>query len=318
MASSWIRISSAALLPVLLFIACGASPRGNAVAGGDSATAASGQDRSGSPLRVMAGVVPAGYLARQIGGSAVDVSVMVPPGREPHTYEPTPQQVTELSKAKIYVRVGMPFEESLLPRIRATAPGLTVVDLRTGVELRPISGGRRVLFKPGDPADENLDPHIWLGPRELATEAATLRDAFIAARPGERELIESNYRSFTERLSTLDARLARMLKPLDGKSILVFHPAFGYFTDTYGITQLAIEKDGREPGPRELLDVIRTARSAGVRSVFVEPEFAETTARRIAESLGVDVVVINPLAADVLANLLSMAKAFLAGTVGVS
>ncbi len=299
-----------AAVPALI-LSCGGTSRPEDTGSGTQAAASA---RQGELLTVVAGILPARYLAAEIGGTAVRVSVMVPPGREPHTYEPTPQQVAELSRAEIYVAVGMPFEESLLPRITASAPGLEVVDLRQGVALRPIDGGERVQFSPGAPADASLDPHIWLGPRELAIEAATLRDAFTAARPASRALFDSNYAAFIRRLDALNGRIAELLKPLKGRSILVYHPAFGYFADTYGIKQLAVEQNGHEPGPRALLDIISRARAAGVRSVFVEPEFAETTAKRIAQALQVKVVVINPLAPDLLANLLAMAEAISAGT----
>ncbi|HUX13682.1 MAG TPA: zinc ABC transporter substrate-binding protein [Spirochaetia bacterium] len=276
-------------------------------------TTASAVPESGV-LRVVAGVLPAKYLVEQVGGAAVQVDVMVPPGREPHTYEPTPQQMTELSHAQLYVRTGMPFEDVLLPRISSSSPRLTVVDLRTNVPLRTIDGSKRLTLAPGSPAADILDPHIWLGPRELAIEAQTIRDALGVLRPDKWTLFTNNYESFVERLHAVDAKLSAMLAPLRGRSILVFHPAFGYFTDTYGISQLAIETNGRDPGPRELLELIKRARDAGIRSVFVEPEFSETTARRIAESLGVSVVVVNPLAPDILANLETMARAFLAGS----
>lgn len=294
-----------------LLLSCGAATRST---GSRSGSQLAAEPPAGDPLRVVAGVLPVRYLAEQIGGTQVRADLMVPPGREPHTYEPTPQQIAVLSRAQIYVAVGMPFEEALLPKITASVPTLTVVDLRKGVPLRPIDGGSRITFGPGSATDAALDPHIWLGPHELAIEAATLRDAFTAARPASRALFDSNFRSFIERLNAVDRRIAEMLRPLDGRSILVFHPAFGYFTDTYGIRQLSIEQNGREPGPRALLDVINRARAAGVHSVFVEPEFAETTAKRIAEALKVQVVTINPLEPDVLANFTAMAKAFLAGT----
>ncbi len=265
-------------------------------------------------VQVVVGVLPAKYLVEQIGGPEVKVDVMVPPGREPHTYEPTPQQMTEVSHAQLYVRTGMPFEDSLLSGISSFSPRLTVTDLRMNVPLRTIDGDRRLTLAPGSPAVDILDPHIWLGPRELAIEARTIRDALGTLRPDKWALFTDNYNSFADRLNALDGKLSAMLAPLRGKSVLVFHPAFGYFTDTYGITQLAIETNGRDPGPRELLNVVQRARDAGIRSVFVEPEFSETTARRIAESLGVAVVVVNPLAPDILANLEAMARAFLEGS----
>ena len=284
-----------------------------ATAGGSTEqTSGSEQSRTGSPgkvalLSVMVSILPQQYLVQQIGGDEVRVGVMVPPGHEPHTYEPTPRQVSEISHAAVYFRIGMPFEVAILSKIEANLPDLTVVDTRIGVTLRSIDGKDRLTVTANSSVADGYDPHIWLGPSELAIQMKNIRDALIAKEPDRRAYFDSNYARLLGRLHTVEASLAKTLGPLRGSSILVFHPAFGYFTDTYGISQLAIETNGKEPGPRGIQDIIGRARDLHVRAVFVEPDFSETTASRIAEALGVQMLVINPLAPDVLSNLEQMA-----------
>jgi zinc transport system substrate-binding protein len=303
---------------IILFVAVAgaACAGGSAERTGGKRDTTSGPGGTVQPLNVMVSILPQEYLVSQIGGTGVRVGVMVPPGREPHTYEPTPRQISEVAHARLYFRIGMPFEDAFLPRVEANVPDLRVVDTRVGVTLRSPDGRQHMVVTANSPAVEGFDPHIWLGPRELAIQMKTIRDALVSEVPGMADTFTANYNALVARLHALDGRLKVMLAPLRGSSILVFHPAFGYFTDTYGIEELAIEQNGKNPGPREMQDLIRRARAAHVRAVFVEPEFSETTAKRIAEALGVRMLVINPLAPDVLSNLETMAKTLLAGAAG--
>ena len=162
-----------------------------------------------------------------------------------------------------------------------------------------------------DPAETSAhrDPHIWLSPPLLARLARNTAMALAAADPEGREQYQANLESYLERARATDRRIAALLAPLEGAPLFVFHPAFGYFADTYGLVQIAVETEGKEPSPRALTALIKHARQAGARVIFVQPQFDRKSAEAVAQGIGGAVVPLDPLARDVLANLEAMASA---------
>lgn len=256
-------------------------------------------------VNVVVSIDPQAYFVERIGGERVAVSVLVGPGQSPHTYEPTAGQMAELARADVYFRTGMPFEEGLLERITATRPDLNVVDLRTGVPLRDMEG-----HEGGEHEHEGgKDPHIWLAPRLVITQARTIRDELKRLDPEGADLYDENLRAFARELMALHAEIAEILRPVRGREIFVFHPSYGYFADAFGLKQVAVEVEGKEPTPRELQAIIARARAAGARAIFVQPQFATTSAQAIAREIGAKVVPLDPLARDWPNNLRAMAHA---------
>ena len=255
------------------------------------------------PLLVFVSVVPQQTFVERIGGSAVRVQPMVRPGQSPHTYEPTPRQVAELAAADLYVRVGVPFEDAWLPRISASSPGLKVVDVRQGIELLtedPEHGDH-------DHGGDGRDSHIWTSPPLVKRMGAQIRDALSALRPDQAAMFGANYDRFAADLDALDSEIRARLAPLKDRHFLVFHPAWGYFADTYGLTQIPIEYRGKEPGARALAAAIDQARAAGIRVVLVQPQFSPRTAEQVAAAIGGRVEAVDPLSADYFATLRRLA-----------
>ena len=147
------------------------------------------------------------------------------------------------------------------------------------------------------------DPHIWLSPRLVRVQARTIADALIEADPAGKATYEKNLASFLEDLDALDATLAEALAPVKGKTLMVFHPAWGYFADAYGLEQEPIEFEGKDPSGPQIARIIEMAKNEGVRVIFVQPQFSKISAMRVAEAIGGVVVSINPLARDYIANL---------------
>lgn len=266
-------------------------------------------------LRVVVCVAPQAYFAKRVGGDHVTVTTLVGPGQSPHTYEPTPRQVLDLEEADVYLEMGMPFEETLLAKAREARPALHVVDTRQGITLRRMEAheaeadhGEHVGHEAEAHAAE-LDPHVWLAPKLAARQVATIRDAFIAADAAHEGDYRANAEALTSELAEVDAEIARALEPLRGQEMLVFHPAFGYFADAYGLRQVPIEAQGKEPSARELAALIDQARRRGVRVVFVQRQFPTAAAEAIASSIGGAVVPLDDLAEDYLANLRAIAGA---------
>jgi zinc transport system substrate-binding protein len=147
------------------------------------------------------------------------------------------------------------------------------------------------------------DPHIWLSPRLVKTQARTIYNALTDMDPAGEEIYREGYESLIRDLDELDAELTASLTPYEGSILFVFHPAFGYFADDYGLTQVAVEMGGKEPSPPVLEEIIEHARKEGVRIIFVQPEFSRASARAIAEAIDGSVVTLNPLNPDYIANL---------------
>ncbi len=262
-----------------------------------------GDGASGSAaLKVFVSIPPQAFIVERIGAEYVDVHILIPPGRDPHTYEPTPRLVSELGRAKLFFRIGMSFEDALLSKIRRGHGDLVVVDTDRGIAKRPVSGRVDARI-----SREELDPHIWLSPPLIKIQARNVAEALIAADSIHAEEFSRNLESLLEEIDETDARIRKALAPFKGRAFYVFHPAFGYFGDAYGLRQEAVEVGGKSPMPRQLHMLIEKAKREKVRIVFVEPQFDTRSAEAVARSIGGVVVPMDPLAEDVLANLVRIA-----------
>ncbi|EGV51034.1 metal ABC transporter solute-binding protein, Zn/Mn family [endosymbiont of Riftia pachyptila] len=261
------------------------------------------------PIRVFVSALPQKHLVEQVGGDLVQVSAMVRPGYNPASYTPTPRQVAALTQADLFIRCGLPFEAAWMERIRATNPGMRLVDARDGLPLRKIEAHSH---QHGDASEaaahEALDPHIWTSPRLAKQMAAQIQVELSRLAPQHQAKFEHNYQRFAQQLEQLDREIKQQLSGLRSRRFMVFHPAWGYFADAYGLTQIAIEQEGKEPGARALTALIEQARAKQVRVIFVQPQFNRKTAQRLAAAIGGRVEPIDPLAENYIDNLRRVAR----------
>jgi len=255
---------------------------------------------AGPEIRAAVSILPQADVVSRIGGRHAAVQVLVGPGQSPATYEPSPRQMAGLARCRVYFRIGTPFEETLVPKISSLFPALRIVDTRKGIRLR--------YFK-GSAGPRSPDPHVWLDPKRLRIQAGTVSRALAELAPALAGEITGNLGRFEREIDRLDAEISRMLAPFRGRRFYVFHPAFGYFADAYGLVQVAVEAGGRPPGPRRLSRLIRRARSDGVRVLFVQPQYARRDAAAIAEAIGARVVPLDPLPRDCIKGIMKMAVA---------
>jgi zinc transport system substrate-binding protein len=268
------------------------------------------------PVPAFVSILPQKQLVERVGGEAVKVDVLVLPGQSPATYEPTPQQMVALAQAAVYFRIGVPFETTWMPRIQQAHPKLTVVDTRQGIKLQPMGGhghdhdhGAKPPAGAPSKTPVNLDPHIWTSPPLVKQQAATVRDALIALRPAERARFEAGYARYAAELDALDADLRRVLAGKAKRRFMVFHPAWGYLASAYGLEQIPIEIEGKEPSPQALARIIERAKGEGIRVIFVQKQFSRTAAEQVARAIGGEVVAIDPLAEDFVGNTREVARA---------
>ncbi len=266
---------------------------------------------------VAVSILPQAYFVERIAGGIVEPLVIVGPGQSPHSYEPTPRQMAELSRAAAWFSLGVEFERALGPKLASLYPSMRVVDTTVGVRFRTLEAHHHdgEDDEDHDEAEEHgegdggLDPHIWLGRDSVKAQAAAIRDGLSALYPEHAPAFSANYNDFSKELDELFDALKRELAALRGTPAFVFHPAFGYFFDEFGIRQEAVETGGKEPTQKALAELIAKAKAEGAKVVFVQAQFPSNAATAVAAAIGGQVVSIDPLARDWMDNLRRMAEA---------
>ena len=247
-------------------------------------------------LPVMVSILPLKYFTEQIGGDRVEVSVMVAPGASPATYEPKPRQMMSLTKARLYIAIGVPFEKAWLPRIQSANADMTIVKAVTGIKLRTMKGHHH--HDHGGKHEGTPDPHVWNSPTEAKKLAANILSALVQVDPQGTKEYRNNYNKLIKTINAVAADLRALLANKKGTSFLVYHPSWGYFAREYGLTQIPVELEGKEPGPKELAHIVRLAEKDGIKVIFAQPQFSEKSARIVANAIHGKVVLADPLAED--------------------
>jgi len=260
---------------------------------GCSSAATQAPAESAGMLNVVVSIVPQQYFVERIGGEQVNVTVMVPPGFSPATYEPRPEQLQALSEADAYVRIRVPFEDAWMERIASANEDMLIVDESEGIER---IGGK--------------DPHIWLSPRLVKMQAQTIYDGLVELDPDHEAEYKANLDTFLADLDKLDAGIQETLSGLESRKFMVFHPAWAYFARDYSLEMIPVQIEGSEPSAAEMAGLIQTAQENNIRVIFAQPEFSTESAKAIAEEIGGQVLLISPLAPDWLDNLHRVADTF--------
>jgi len=278
-------------------------------------------------VAVFVSIAPQKYFVQQIGKDLVDVQVMVQPGVDPHTYEPKPKQMVAITRAQLYFAIGVEFERARLKKISATNPQMEVIFTDQGIQKIPMSVPHRdeeeKNLEKGKPGTETeygsgaeqqahggYDPHIWLSPPLVLKQAQTILAALQAVDPAHRSVYEANYQAFSSEIAKLDAELRNTFAGRQGLQFIVFHPAWGYFAHTYGLEQIPVEIEGKNPKPAQLRELIEKAKEKNIKAIFVQPQFSAKSAELIAREIDGQVVFADPLAEDWANNLRAVAYKF--------
>ncbi len=251
-------------------------------------------------LGVVVTILPQAEFVKNVGGDRVEVTVMVPPGASPHTYEPKPAQMKALGEAKMYAKVGsgVEFELVWLDKLIATNRGLKVVDCSKGVELREMVAGHEEEHE-----HAMMDPHIWMVPLNARIMVQNICDGLIQVDPANRHYYEQNCAAYRQKLAEVDGEIRNGLSGVKNRRFMVYHPAFGYFAREYNLSMIPVEIEGKEPTAASLTRLIEQAKTQGIAVIFVEPQFDPKSAEVIAEAIAGKVVFIDPLAEDYIGNL---------------
>jgi zinc transport system substrate-binding protein len=278
--------------------------------------AAAAADNNNAPrLCVCVALPPQRWLTQKLAGERVVINLLLQPGQNPHTFEPTARQVAELTRADLFFTLGLPFERTIAAKARAVRPRLTVCDMAAGVPRRALGaaeGHQHDGAAPGARDDDDDcraggDPHVWLAPSAMLQMASNTVAALAARDPDGRAFYAARLARLTAEITALDQELRAALAPARGGLLLSYHPSWGYFADAYGLRQAAIEAEGRPPSARQLARLIETALGANVRLVLTEPAYDPKPARTVAQQIGAELVVADPLAEAWDANLRALA-----------
>lgn len=267
-------------------------------------------------------IAPQEFFVRKIAGDRFDVSVMVAPGADAHTFEPKPRQMIALSEAKIYFAIGVEFEKTWLDRFQALNPDLKIVHTHHGIKKIPIkafqhqekdANPNRTSAKKDHGQQHGrggLDPHIWLSPPLVKILARNIRKALQDLDSAHASVYEANYQRFIAEIDKLDAELRGIFKGKQGLGFMVYHPSWGYFAHTYQLAQIPVEIEGKAPKPAQLKALIAHAKEHGIKVIFVQPQFSARSADLIAREIGGQVAFVDPLARHWANNLREVALAF--------
>jgi zinc transport system substrate-binding protein len=278
------------------------------------------KDFEDDKIRVAVSILPQAEFVEKIGGDKVIVTVIIPPGASPHTYEPSPAQLEEISRAGVYAKVGsgIEFEREWMDKIIKLNRKMLVVDCKEGVKF--IASGEAddesVVYEQPDRTDETgggprgADPHIWLSIKNAKIMSENIYSGLIAVDPENMQYYRENLDDFIEELDKLDSEIRQVFEGKKNKVIIVYHPNWTYFASDYDIRQISIEEDGKEPAAGHMKELIDEALEYNIKTIFASPEFSTRSAEVLAGEIGGSVVLISPLEKNYMENMKKAAEAF--------
>lgn len=257
-------------------------------------------------LLVAVSIPPQKEFVEQVAGEAnVKVFVLLPPGANPSTYELTTDQMKQLSQARVFFKVGsfFPFEQVWLQKLADLNPGMLVVDCAKGISIR---SGVEDHADHGDA--QGRDPHVWCSLKNAGIMVDNIVRGLAAIEPEDSSRFAANAEAYKLKLDSLDNQNKALFDACPNREFLIFHPAWGYFAADYGLIQVPIESEGKEPHLDELKNLIQLAKRNSLKTVFVSPQFNPESARTIAEEIGGKVEYLDPLAENYLDNMREVAQ----------
>jgi zinc transport system substrate-binding protein len=235
-------------------------------------------------------IAPFKYFVEQIAGNDFTVNVMVPAGADPHTYEPFPGQISKLRKSVGYISNGyLGFEMNWLDRFYETNP--TMKRLSLSDSILPLSSSHH---HEGGHA-EGADPHYWVSPKCGLVIAASVRRFLCDLNPLQRQNYESNYQLLVSKIHELDGKATRLFSDVPTRCFMIYHPNLAYLARDYGLEEIPVEYEGKEPSPSRMRELIDRARKENLKTIFVQIEYDTKNAKAIAGETGSHIALIDPL-----------------------
>ncbi|RXA18742.1 zinc ABC transporter substrate-binding protein [Methanosarcina sp. MSH10X1] len=328
------------ILPLLVLLTIGLSLFASGCTGPDDSrtNGNTGQEveavESDEPIIVAVSVPPQAEFVEKVGGDKVKTVIVIPPGSDPHTYEPSPRELEDVSEASMYATVGsgMPFEEVWIERFRSTSSETLIVNSSNGIQLKELAahdheetGEEHAGELEIDHANESeadhgnnddghdeseLDPHIWTSPSNAKLMVENIYEGLVVIDPENKEYYAQNKNAYLVELDALDAKIRERLEGKKERNFMVYHPSWGYFAADYNLTMIPVEIEGKEPSAKDLAELIDLAKEKQVKVIFVQPQFSTRNAQAVAEGIDGEVIAVDPLAKDYIANMDRVSDAF--------
>lgn len=263
-------------------------------------------------INAIVSISPELTFVKAIGGDKVNVSLMVKPGNSPHTYEPKPSQMMDISKADFYFAIGVEFEHVWLSKFQNLNSKMKIIDITKGIKKQSMQQEHHNCSAHGthDHGSESLDPHSWTSPMNVKIMAMNIYEALVGIDEKNKNYYKINLEVFLTSIDNTDMKIKSLLSNYSSsRTFMVFHPSWGYFAKDYYLEQIAVEIEGKNPKPKELVALIKKAKVKKVTAIFTQPEFSDASAKIIANELNIPVVKISPMAVNWSENLINMAQA---------
>ncbi len=273
-----------------------------------------------SKITVAVGIIPEATFVEKVAGDLVDVITLIPPGNSPANYQPTSTQMQALSDAAVYFAMQVPAEEAnILPKVKDFNKDIEIVNLR---EVVSATYPPRIIEEhhhhdeDGDEDheedhdedhdqehEETVDPHIWLSPKRAIIMVQAIADKLSEIDKDNEETYKLNAAEYIKELEALDEAITKKVYELENKTFLMYHPAYGYFADDYGLEMVSLETDGKQATASEIKQVIDRAKLDGITTIYYQEEFDDNQAKTVAEEIGGNVLKVAPLSPDYIGSL---------------
>jgi zinc transport system substrate-binding protein len=238
-------------------------------------------------IGVVVSILPLAEFVEQVGKDKVEVTVIVPPGADPHLFELTPVQLKKISQAQLYVEVGsgLNFELTWMDKIKLIYKDMLICNSSIGITL------------------VDKDPHLWLSPRNAKTMVENISEALIKIDPLSQKYFKKNSIEYINKLDILDQEIKARLGEVKNRRFISYHPSWGYFAKEYNLIQIAIEDEGKEPSAASLAHIIDQTRAFNISIILVSPQFNIKSAEVVAKEVGAQIIIVDPLSMDYINNL---------------
>jgi len=254
-------------------------------------------------IGVAVSIGPEVEFVKAVGGDKVNVALMVPSGSDPHTYEPLPGQLSQVSNGKMYAEVGTPveFETNYMDKIKSANPNMLVVNCSQGIKLIPNTAENNA---------NTIDPHIWTDPKNAKIMVENICQGLVQIDPADKDYFQKNRDQYLQQLDELDKNTTELFKGKQNTTIVIFHPAFGYYCKNYNLTMVAAMINDEEPSPQRIAMLVNVAKQNNIKAVFTEPQYDPKYMQSVASQISGQVLYVNDLDENYLQNMQNVAKAF--------
>ncbi|MBS3766012.1 zinc ABC transporter substrate-binding protein [Candidatus Bipolaricaulota bacterium] len=267
-------------------------------------------DEKPVPHKAIVTIPPQAFLVEEIAGDRFEVSSLVPEDGTPHSASITPEKLRSVRETDVYFRVGTPisFEVNNLSVFKEENQDLSVVKTSQGVELKALDEHYGAESKGNETQNRAVDNHIWLSPSNLKQMAENVYEGIVEIDPVAKDYYKENKNKLIDSISAAQEKLSELLGEYEGRSFVVYHPAWGYFGDEFKLRQVAIQEGKDEPGPRRIREIANFAEEQGINRIITSSQFNPSTSKMVAKEFGGKVSMVNSMEKEILGELIRLGK----------